>query len=148
MNSAQQAFAQRLGFAGLMPFLLLAIAALLNLHGPAAMLLFAQYSAIIVSFLGGVHWGIAMRDSNSNARQLGWSMVPSVVGIVALLLSWFVNITLVLSLLVLMHLFWLNYERRRFEQQASSDHWYIQLRRQLTFTVVALHVILIIISLS
>lgn len=146
MTSAHQAFAQRLGFAGLVPFLLLAVAALLGLHSAIATLMFAQYSAIIISFLGGVHWGLAMLADSSN-RQLGWSMVPSVVGIGALILSWFVSIPLVLALLALTHLFWLNYERRQLESQPQHD-WYIQLRRQLTFTVVALHVILIIISWS
>ncbi len=147
MNNHQQAFAQRLGFAGLTPFLVLAVAALLGLHGAAATFVFAQYSAIILSFLGGVHWGIAMRDARCSNRQLGWSMLPSVVGLAALVGSWFISVTLVLSVLALTHLFWLNYERRHFEHQ-SHDDWYIQLRRQLTFTVVALHVILIIISWS
>jgi hypothetical protein len=146
MTSNQQAFAQRLGFAGLIPFLATAIAALLGLYGAAATLVFAQYSAIILSFLGGVHWGIAMQTDRSS-RQFGWSMVPSVIAIGALLLSWFISVTAVLAVLALTHLFWLNYERRHFEQQAGVD-WYIQLRRQLTFTVVALHVILMIISWS
>ena len=74
-------------------------------------------------------------------------MLPSVLAISALLLSWFIDITATLALLALGQLFWLNYERRQFEQQPSAD-WYIELRRQLTFTVVALHVILIIISWS
>jgi steroid 5-alpha reductase family enzyme len=147
MNNQQQAFAQRLGLAGLIPFLLPALAALLGLYSAAATLVFAHYSAIILSFLGGVHWGIAMSTSASSKRQLGWSMLPSVLAISALLLSWFIDITAILALLALGHLFWLNYERRQFEQQASAD-WYVELRRQLTFTVVALHVILIIISWS
>lgn len=147
MKPTQQAFAERLGFAGLLPFLGFAVAALLGLHSAAATLAFAQYSAIILSFLGGVHWGIAMRDSSASNAQLGWSMVPSVIGMSALLLSWFTSVTWLLALLALTHLFWLNYERRRFDGQQNHD-WYIQLRRQLTFTVVALHVILIIISWS
>lgn len=147
MNNQQQAFAQRLGLAGLIPFLLPALAALLGFYSAAATLVFAHYSAIILSFLGGVHWGIAMSTSASSKRQLGWSMLPSVLAISALLLSWFIDITATLALLALGHLFWLNYERRQFEQQPSAD-WYIELRRQLTFTVVALHVILIIISWS
>lgn len=148
MNLISQYTAQRLGFAGLIPFIVLTLLALLDIHGQLAIAIFSAYSALILSFLGGVHWGLSMATTDSDQRRpLQWSMLPSVAG-------WFVLAAMALPIcrdmqlaflivLALLHLFWLNYERRKL----TSHPWYIELRGRLTFTVVALHVILLIISI-
>ena len=82
--------ARLLGFAGLLPFLGAATALLLAdgaLRDVAAVALPA-YGAVILSFLGGVRWGLAMAAAES-ARlpvRLAISVVPSLAGWVALLL--------------------------------------------------------------
>lgn len=135
--------AQRLGYAGLLPFLAFTLGGLLDIYADHAVRLFVIYSAIILSFLGGIHWGIAMQSGGSPTRILKWSMLPSIVGIVAFIAGiWWSPLSL-LTLLALTHLFWLNFEKRHLPEQL----WYLELRNRLTFTVVALHVILIIISL-
>ena len=63
--------ARGLGVAGLLPFI--AGAAAVWLVGPqdrlpAAALL--AYAALIASFLGGIHWGLAMREQTADAAQL------------------------------------------------------------------------------
>lgn len=148
MNLISQYTAQRLGFAGLLPFIGLTLAALLDLWAPLVIELFILYSAIIFSFLGGIHWGLCMQDASADhKRALQWSMFPSVTAIAALV---FHNLPLTcdttlatLAILALLHLFWLNYERRKL----AAHPWYLELRGRLTFTVVALHVILLIITL-
>ena len=60
-------FALRLGYAGLIPFLGGALLVWLvwpqmPMHAYATMALSA-YAAVIVSFLGGIHWGIAFREA-------------------------------------------------------------------------------------
>ena len=68
-----------LGYAGLIPFV--AGAALAWLIQPewrpftAAAL--SAYAAVIVSFLGGIHWGIGFRDGTP--RLFLWGVVPSLV---------------------------------------------------------------------
>ena len=79
--------ARVLGVAGLLPFI--AGAAAVWLVGPqdrlpAAALL--AYAALIASFLGGIHWGLAMRDSPADAAQLLWGVSPSLLGWLAVLL--------------------------------------------------------------
>ncbi|MDX1705815.1 DUF3429 domain-containing protein [Pseudidiomarina sp.] len=143
MNLNSQHSAQRLGYLGLLPFLILAVAGLLDIYGARATELFIQYSAVILGFLGGVHWGMAMRTGEAESRRLGWGVVPALVGFIALLLSYWLSVLAVLTILTLMHLFWLNYEKRHLSQLI----WYLELRSRLTFTVVALHIILIIISI-
>ncbi len=76
--------AKQLGYAGLLPFITLAAmlwmvrADLRN----AVTLALTGYGAVIASFLGGVHWGIAQRLSTDAARFHTWW------GVAASLLAW------------------------------------------------------------
>jgi hypothetical protein len=83
----------RLGHAGLLPFV--AGAALVWLVQPDAhpeehtfvVLALSAYAAAIVSFLGGIHWGLAMRlPSAATPGLLAWGVVPSLVAWVALMM--------------------------------------------------------------
>ena len=75
-----------LGYAGLIPFV--AAAALSWLlqpeSRPFAAAALSAYAAVIVSFLGGIHWGIGFRDGMP--RLFLWGVVPSLVAAAALLL--------------------------------------------------------------
>ena len=81
-----------LGLAGLLPFL---ATALLSWTAPpewrgVALYALAAYGAVILSFLGAVHWGLALRapagEAAAMAPRLGLGVVPSLIGWVALLL--------------------------------------------------------------
>ncbi len=79
-----------LGAAGLLPFLGLAIATLVlgGAPGATARAAVLAYGAVILSFLGGIHWGLAIAAPGP-ARLAGWlglSVVPSLLAWVALLL--------------------------------------------------------------
>jgi hypothetical protein len=71
-----------LGLAGLVPFWVLALG--LRLPGPAMpppelrALALAAYAAVIISFLGGIRWGLSMRDGDSGAGYV-LSNVPPLV---------------------------------------------------------------------
>jgi len=73
------AWAARLGYAGLLPFV--AGAALVWLVNPEAhpyaTLVLSAYAASIVSFLGGIHWGIAFGQPQPDPRLFIWGVVPS-----------------------------------------------------------------------
>ena len=84
--------ARVLGYGGALPFLCGAIAAsqqivVLGLT-PAHLLL--SYGAVILSFLGGLHWGRVITSPNADGRSDSiwfiWSVCPSLLGWVALLL--------------------------------------------------------------
>lgn len=135
--------AQRLGYAGLIPFLAFTFGGLLDIYADHSLRLFVIYSALILSFLGGVQWGIAMARDDSPTRQLRWSMLPTIIGLLLLFAGVWISPLTMLIVLAFTHLFWLNFEKRHLAEHL----WYIELRSRLTFTVVALHVILIIISL-
>lgn len=80
--------ARRLGHAGLIPFVfgtLLLWLVYPDLQ-PWVALGLAGYAATIVAFLGGVHWGLAMRTGPITQRAFGWAMVPPLVSWVALIM--------------------------------------------------------------
>ena len=82
-----------LGLAGLIPFLAGSYAALAYADEPGrrALLALAAYGAVILAFLGGVHWGIALQAGvgqpvRVQRLRFGLSVLPSLVGWFALLL--------------------------------------------------------------
>lgn len=82
-------WAARLGYAGLIPFVALAAAAWLAPAAHRAQAAFAllAYGATIASFLGAIHWGLAMRGPlTPQPGPFVWGVFPSLVAWVALLL--------------------------------------------------------------
>lgn len=81
-------WAQGLGYGGLIPFVALALAVWFwPAHQTQAASALQGYSATVVSFLGAIHWGLTMRDTQGqNTGMLLWGVVPSLVAWVALLL--------------------------------------------------------------
>lgn len=83
-------WAQRLGYAGLLPFVLLALGVWVAEAGQRAFagLALVGYGAVIASFLGAIHWGLVMRDApKQSLALLGWGVTPSLLAWVALMLS-------------------------------------------------------------
>ncbi len=78
--------ALRLGYAGLLPFVAGALLVwLVNEQAhPYVTLALSAYAATIVSFLGGIHWGVGFRDGD--ARLFAWGVVPSLVAWVAVMM--------------------------------------------------------------
>ena len=79
----------RLGYAGLIPFILLA--ALMWLVDaellPFVAIALGGYAATIVSFLGGVHWGIGFMKGEASPRfHFIWGVVPSLIAWLALMM--------------------------------------------------------------
>jgi hypothetical protein len=85
-SSAVVPIALWLGYAGLIPFAAgAAMAWLLPPEWrPFAAAALSAYAAVIVSFLGGIHWGIGFRDGTP--RLFLWGVVPSLLAVSALLL--------------------------------------------------------------
>jgi Protein of unknown function (DUF3429) len=81
-------WALRLGYAGLLPFVLGALLVWLvraEAHAYVALALSA-YAALILSFLGGIHWGLAMRQTQPDTAALVWGVVPALVAWPAVLM--------------------------------------------------------------
>lgn len=81
-----------LGLTGLIPYWGLALGIVtgadLGLGAPALALALAAYGAVILSFLGGIRWGIAVAMEEQDAARRGYliSVVPSLLAWAALAL--------------------------------------------------------------
>lgn len=123
----------RLGWGGLLPFV--GGAALVWLvtaeAHPYVTLALSAYAAVIVSFLGGIHWGLAFRLSPPPTRLLVWGVVPSLVAWVAVVMP--PSAGLVIHGLMLLVCYAVD---RRIYPQFGAAHW-LSLRFRLS-TVAAL----------
>jgi hypothetical protein len=88
----EQRIATLLGNLGLVPLFVLALAAW-PWSGPVNArieLALAAYTAVILSFLGAVHWGLALVNPGLNKEQswnaFGWGVIPSLLGWLAVLM--------------------------------------------------------------
>ncbi len=98
-------WARRLGFGGLIPFVVLAAALWLPRSANLPWASFASsalvgYGAVIVSFLGAIHWGLLMRAGAPQPMpSLMWGVVPSLVGWAAVLLGHAAGLALTATML-------------------------------------------------
>lgn len=81
-----------LGIAGLIPFILCLVAVLLRpLNAAAATAIMIAYGAVILSFVGAVHWGFALEpggvvmSDRLNHQRLSFGVVPALIGFLALI---------------------------------------------------------------
>jgi hypothetical protein len=130
-----------LGYGGLLPFVALAAAVWVDsnrssLWGDALLV----YGAVILSFVGALHWGFAMTQSDMTADQrthcFVWSVVPALLAWVALLVKYALSPKYACVLLVagfLIH-FW---QDKRLVKWVSMPMWYLPLRLRLTFVACA-----------
>ncbi len=102
MDRPLPAAALLLGLAGLLPFIGCGLLAL-RPEGDRGAMALAAYGAVILAFLGGVHWGFALPDPSGRGSRarFGLGVVPSLVGWVALLLAIAVDAEAALGLLAL-----------------------------------------------
>lgn len=132
--SLQQFTPKTLGFAGLIPFVVLAA---LTLIGPEAWRDWVStgliaYGAVILSFLGGITWGLAVtREQRRDPLYLA-SMAPFFAAWIALLLPPFPGLLLLMAAFLgsLANDFLI-------KRDGLAPHWFFTLRLTLTAVVVA-----------
>ncbi len=95
-----------LGLGGLIPFVALtALAVWLPQFGYAYWLAtLAQYGAVILSFVGALHWAYAVRGGDQGVRawmSYGWSVVPALIGWASLQLPVWTSLRVQATTLVL-----------------------------------------------
>ncbi|MCW7537059.1 DUF3429 domain-containing protein [Aquabacterium sp. A7-Y] len=120
--------ALKLGYAGLIPFVLgAALVWLVHpevLHHVAYPL--AGYAALVLSFLGGIHWGLAMRQSVPSPRLYAWGVMPSLVAWVGVVMPPYAGLVVLGAMLVVCYAV----DRRVYPRQGAGA-WLV-LRFRLT----------------
>ena len=130
------AYAKALGYGGLLPFIACGLSMLLlpdaGMREVTGRIL-VGYGAVILAFLGGVHWGLVLRTQSPRAGgMLAIGVVPSLLGWMTLLLSFE---TAVAVQVATFGGFWL-YEHRMLGPSIVPPA-YLALRRWLTLVAVA-----------
>lgn len=126
-----------LGYAGLLPFVGGALGIWLIPLGWRSFVLDAllDYAAVMLAFMGAIHWGLAMRADASDERaqmQLGLSVIPPLLGWLAIaggMPMWF---ALPLCLVAFLALY---YADVRAAKLGLAPQWYPSLRMPLTVCV-------------
>lgn len=130
-----------LGGLGVLPFATLSILSLIVAPDlrPAVIFALIGYGALILSFLGGVHWGLAvarfgtMTEPRSRNIRLGLSVAPSLTGWLCLLLPPVLGLgALTASFLAMLAV------DLAAVQRCDAPVWYGRLRLPLTLVVAAL----------
>ena len=124
-----------LGYAGLIPFVVLSAA--LWLAPASYQVLINQalllYASLILAFMGAVHWGLAMLQSDlDDQRQFLFSVIPALVAWLALFLPEILNYSVLIIAFALLCLF-----DTRMSKSGRAPSWYPRLRSPLTTIVVA-----------
>ncbi len=133
-----------MGYGGLLPFLALAVQCAIDPDsGGLWRSILLGYGAVILSFVGALHWAFAMTlPELTDAKRTEcyvWSVVPALIGWVAasipigLMWQWPQKTTLLESALMIVA-FLVHYQQdRRLTRVASLPAWYLPLRLRLTF---------------
>ncbi|HEY7775934.1 MAG TPA: DUF3429 domain-containing protein [Kineobactrum sp.] len=128
--------ARNLGFAGVLPFLLVALGVWFS--SESQLRLFQQgflvYSLAILCFLAGTLWGTALHRRGTEKLQR--LLVSNTIVVIAAGCVVFAPAAIAAGFLALFYLFTLWYERR----SGSHSGWYPAMRLQLTWLVVVLHI--------
>ena len=128
--------AKILGYAGLIPFIGMPILILVGqLSYYQGYLHFVQYSAIILSFFGGIHWLDALQNRRKN-HQLYVAMLPSIVAWLSLI---FLSGNALLSTLSVAYIGILMYDKYVLALEKDILIDYTFMRVVLTTVVVIAH---------
>jgi hypothetical protein len=119
-----------LGYGGLLPFVALALACVLDDAAPWRFALLS-YGALILSFVGALHWGIALGASALSERQRNacfiWSTVPALLAWVTFFLAPGAASALLAAGFGAHYL-----QDRQLARHAGLPAWYLPLRLRLT----------------
>lgn len=117
-----------LGYLGIVPLLLATAFVIADTQEALAIQFVKAYAAVILTFIGAIHWGRAML--NNNTTLLTVSVIPSLFASGCLILKPFLAIPLLAAGFIAIMMF--DY------RQYSDIDWFQKMRMQLTSMVVFL----------
>ena len=115
--------AKALAYAGLVPLVLgTALVWLIGGQDPEAhkFVCFAlsAYAGLVLSFLGGIYWGLAFRQADAAPALYAWGILPVVVGWIGVLMLPYAGLALQGAMLIVCYLM-----DRRFYPRLGAESW-------------------------
>ncbi len=126
-----------LGAGGLIPFVVITSAmwALPAPYTPPLLFWLSAYAAVMLSFAGGLHWGLSMLHPDMTEQDqsvfMAWSVVPALVGWISLLMPPKTSLILLIATFVIQYA-----ADRQLAQRFRLPSWYLRLRAGLTAVAV------------
>lgn len=136
LESLNKRLLQQLGYAGLIPFLLMMLAVWSVDPSWIGDFIKGQlaYGMVILSFLGGVHWGAVLLSSalpeETVRKGLMWGVTPSLIAWCATLFSGFGFAVMMAGFIAAFQV-----DKQLYPAYGLPD-WILQLRKRLTTVVV------------
>ena len=131
MNAEFRELAHRLGYAGLIPFVL--GCALIWLIGDRNLdqhaftsLALSAYAGLVIAFLGGIHWGLSFARGLPGRQPLVWGVCAALLGWLGVLMSPYAGLALHGGVLIACYAV----DRRVYPQLGAAD--WLTLRFRLT----------------
>ena len=127
-----EATAKMLGYAGLIPFIIFSLGSWIPLpYVSDAIRILVAYAAVILSFMGAIHWGVALsRSARHRSKYYIASVLPALTAWLALLLPESYALLILLTAFIVL----LAYDCAVMKPQ-GFPLWYIPLRIRLTIVV-------------
>ena len=121
-----------LAYSGLAPFVVLMVLAFADAaRGGVWQQMALNYGAVILSFVGALHWGFAMASLRMSewARNacFAWSVMPALMAWLALLLDPTAGSAMMAAVFAVHYL-----QDRRLARRAALPEWYVPLRLRLS----------------
>lgn len=131
--SGNEKTAKSLGYAGLIPFIVFSIGSWFQLPMISdSTYILTAYAAIILSFMGAIHWGVAMSSSDDqNGKYFIASVIPGLSAWLALLMPQRYAIILLMIGFIALIIYDCSVEKPQ-----RLPGWYIPMRIRLTLVVV------------
>jgi hypothetical protein len=131
MSADHRELAHRLGYAGLIPFVL--GCALIWLIGDRDLdqhafvsLALSAYAGLVIAFLGGIHWGLGFARGLPSRQALYWGVSAALLGWLGVLMSPYAGLALHGGVLIACYVV----DRRVYPQLGAAD--WLTLRFRLT----------------
>ena len=130
----------RLGYLGLLPFVIGVLAAFLSNELSSLVLqAFVLYSLAILSFMGGIHWGLALILGTRQSTRLMISVLPVIIGWICLIA---LPIHFALSIIGAGFIVqW--FVDRPILAELPIPSWYAKMRPQLAYVVAGCHLLVL-----
>ena len=79
------------GVAGVIPFIVCGLGSVSTsfIGGQIAVQLLLAYGAVVLSFLGGIHWGFLLASDDGNSQRLTLGILPGLLGWLTLAVSYY-----------------------------------------------------------
>lgn len=138
LESLNKRLVLQLGYAGLIPFFLMTLGVWTAEETWIGDFVKGQlaYAMVILSFLGGVHWGVALLSNilpeDISRRALSWGVTPSLIAWCATLFSGFGFAVMMAGFIAALQV-----DKQLYAAYGMPD-WMIPMRKRLTTVVVLL----------